>query len=437
MRLQLWTLLVLAGLGACGPAAPKRPNLLLILVDDLRWDAMSCAGNTALNTPGFDRLAREGVRFSQAFVTTSLCCPSRASIFSGLDPEAHGVQDISAELADSVAIFPDRLRSAGYETAHIGKWHLNRYANRDPAFERWVSFVTWVPYQNPELVVENSLMKFEGHLTDVLTDLAVHFVQQEHERPFFLVLSHMAPHMPFNPQERFVGSFDQTPIALAGNVGPPDESKPPWLQCRQASADWSELARKYYEMVAGVDESVSKVLAALEQQGVLDDTLIILMSDNGLHLGEHGLGDKRSAYEESIRIPLLVRYPPWFSAGQVVDGSIALNTDIAASFLEAAGLESPGVNLRALADGRASRDYFRYRYWQSPSDDPVAHCTPSLRALRTRRWKLIESVDGEGAPFEEVYDLSTDPLELSNLSGSAQLGASTADSLRALLGRRN
>lgn len=428
MSSRFGALLVVALLG-CAGETPHPRNLVLILVDDLRWDAMSSAGNRVIDTPGFDRLAREGTRFAEAFVTTSLCCPSRASIFSGLRPEIHGVHDIFAELADSVAIFPDRLRDAGYETAHIGKWHLNRYAQRDPAFERWVSFVSWVPYRDPELNVEDSLLRFEGHLTDVLTNLAVHFVEQPHERPFFLVLSHLAPHAPYDPQERFAGRFDQSMVPLAGNVGAGGEGKAPWLDCRQASADWSETHRDYYEMVAGVDESVTRLLDALEAQGILDDTLIVLMSDNGYHLGEHGLGDKRSAYEESIRIPLLARYPRWFGAGQVVGDRIALNLDVAPTFLEGAGLPFEGTSLRALADGTAERDRFVYRYWQSPSEDAVARCTPQLRALRTLDWKLIESEMADGSAFEELYDLRADPLELQNLSP----GAAVLDSLRLLL----
>jgi N-acetylglucosamine-6-sulfatase len=401
----------------------------LILVDDLRWDSMSCAGNEVLQTPGFDRLAHEGTRFSDAFVTTSLCCPSRASIFSGLEPTEHGVRDIFTALADSVSIFPDRLRAAGYETAHIGKWHLNRYAQRDPAFERWVSFVTWVRYRDPELVVENSLMKFEGHLTDILTDQALQFLQQRRDRPFFLVLSHLAPHMPFEPQDKFAGRFDDAPVTLPANVGTPDAQKPAWLACRQARADWTDLRRDYYEMVAGVDESVAKVLAALDANGQLDDTLILLIGDNGYHLGEHGLGDKRTAYEESIRVPLLVRYPRWFEPGSVVSQNFALNLDVAATMLRAAGLAAEGLDLRQLADGSARREEFVYRYWSSPSEDAVARCTPNLRALRTLEHKWIET-ERDGEHFEELYDLRNDPLELENLAASGRPPQALIEALR-------
>ena len=423
---------LLLALSACSLRDARRPNLLLIIVDDLRWDAMSCAGNTVLLTPGFDRLAREGVRFADAFVTTSLCCPSRASIFTGLEATQHGVRDIFTALADSVSIFPDQLRASGYETAHIGKWHLNRYAQRDPAFERWVSFVTWVPYRNPELIVEDSLLKFEGHLTEILTNLTVHFLEQPRERPFFLVLSHLAPHMPYDPQEKFEHRFDEVPIELAANVGSPDADKPAWLACRQAQADWTDLRRDYYEMVAGVDESVSRVLSALEASGELDDTLVVLLADNGYHLGEHGLGDKRTAYEESIRIPLLVRYPRWFEPGQVVRDNIALNLDVAATLLRAAGLPADGIDLRQLADETVRREQFVYRYWSSPSQDSVARCTPDLLALRTHQYKWIQtSQDAE--QFEELYDLRSDPLEMDNLASGDRRPQQLIERLRAQL----
>lgn len=413
----------------------RGPNVLLLLVDDLRWDAMSATGHPPLATPHLDRLVHEGTLFPDAFVQISLCSPSRASMFSGLRPDQHGITGIGQMLSDDVPLVSEALQAAGYETAYVGKWHLNFDGQPARGFDRWVSFTTAATYFDPEIVREWSVAKMPGHMTDILTEHALFFLRQRSEKPFFLTLSHLAAHEPYRPQPRFDALLDSVEVSLPETADRIYPGQPSWLRCHaQARVEWAEVIRGYHELLAGVDESVGKVLAELESQDILDETLILLIGDNGVYLGEHGMGDKRSAYEESMRVPIVVRYPRSFPAGSRAEGSLALNLDVAPTVLKAAGLPVPeamaGLPLQDLRERPSVRSHFGFCYFQPTPPKGLEVCTPDVRAVRTHRHKLITYPGTDELP--ELYDLELDPHETHNVFASPEYRA-VADTLERLL----
>ncbi len=415
---------------------PSRPNFVFVLVDDLRFDALGCTGHPFARTPNIDRLAREGATFRNAFVTTPLCSPSRASFLTGLYAHGHGVRDNSNHdrLSHRLVTFPRLLRDAGYETAYVGKWHMGTDDSPRPGFDHWVSFRGQGRYADQVLNVDGEATQTEGYLTDILSDHAVAFLQRRHERPFALYLSHKAVHGPFTPAERHEGLYADQPIPRPESAEDRLEGKPaltreearapakkagagnaraPAKEARRRGTG-TEVIRNQLRALRSIDEGVGRVLEALERAGSLDETLVIFTSDNGYFWGEHGLGDKRWAYEESIRIPLLMRLPGLIEGGSRIDG-IALNVDIAPTLLDLAGAAIPagshGRSLVPLLRGEAIpwreamlAEYLREeRYPQ----------TPSWQAVRTGRWKLIHYTELEG--MDELYDLRADPHELRNV----------------------
>jgi N-acetylglucosamine-6-sulfatase len=420
-RIAAGVAIVLCLVGVAAPAA--RPNLLVILVDDLRADALGYAGHPFFQSPNIDRLAREGARFDDAFVITSLCSPSRATLLTGLYTHEHGVRSIWHRLDPERPTVPKLLQNAGYATAWIGKWHLGGDDAPPLGFDRWVSFVAQGSYAHPTLNVDGERSEHRGHMTDILTEYALDFLSEAREAPFYLTLSHLAAHTPYLPQLHLKGRFD------GQNVGEPrsgDEDrgqKPGFLECRRVDRIEDRTARGYFELLAGVDESVGKVLDLLEAQGVLDDTLVLFTSDNGYLFGEHMLSDKRVAYEESMRVPLLIRYPRWFEAGTRAASTLALNLDIPRSLLEASAVPAPvdmrGISLRAQAAGERRREEFLYVYYREINlKNPRAECTPDIAALRTLEEKLIVYPHTE-EPVE-LYDLRADSGEHVNLASTTQ-----------------
>jgi len=390
-----------------------RPNILVIVVDDLRAKALGASGHPFLKSPNIDRLANEGLIFSNAFVTHSLCSPSRATLLTGLYSHKHRVVDNNTSLDPGLPAVPKILQAAGYETGLIGKWHMgNVEAQPQPGFDRWVSFSGQGVYTDPLLNIDGQDIQTTGHITDILTDYALEFLGRDRQKPFFLVLSHKATHEPFTPQKKFQEIYANANFTFPPTWGENLSGKPSYLQHHLFAGDLKLRTRLYYECLAGVDESVGKVLAKLQQKNILDETLVIFTSDNGFFLGEHNLWDKRLAYEESIRIPLLVRYPKWFAAGSNVD-VFALNLDIAPTIIEAAGLKEAfnmqGFSLRKLAYREVERNCFLYEYFvlfAYPN-------TPAIRAIRTRDYKYIVSLNVNETG--ELYNLSNDPLETRNL----------------------
>lgn len=354
-------------------AAPPRPNVVFILVDDLRFDELGCTGHPFAQTPVADRLAREGANFVNAFATTPLCSPSRGAFLTGLYPHANGVIDNTARDAQShrLVTWPRLLHDAGYRTAFLGKWHMGNDDSPRPGFDRWVSFRGQGECVDPPLNIDGKNTQARGYVTDILTGHAVDFIHQSAGRPFCLYLAHKAIHP--NVQQRNDGSIDVAAANSAeyfipaerhrnlyagmtpprrGNYRKAPHGKPA-LEASSIPAaptdDASILARM--RMMKAVDESTGAILDALSKDGVLDNTLVVFTSDHGYFYGEHTLGpERRLAYEEAIRIPLLVRFPARFRAG-ARSTEMVVSVDVAATALELAGVPAP----RPFHGGRCGR----------------------------------------------------------------------------------
>jgi N-acetylglucosamine-6-sulfatase len=421
------------------PGAQPR-NLVVVLVDDHRYDAMGFMGHPFIETPSIDALARGGVHFRNAVVTTALCSPSRASILTGLYAHRHRVVDNNNPVPPELTFFPQYLQAAGYQTAFVGKWHMGRDSDQPQrGFDRWVSFQgqgTYLP-AGQTLNVDGERVPRRGYMTDELTDYAVEWLGgRDRSRPFLLYLSHKGVHvdtlpaerrLTFIPAERHLGRYEGKPVAQPPSQGPrsADDAAPMWAQNQRNSfhgvefpyhsrLDVAEYFRRYAETLLAVDDSVGRVLAALRAQDALDSTLVLYLGDNGFAFGEHGLIDKRTAYEESIRVPMVMSAPGLLPAGAVVS-AVAANIDVAPTLLEAAGLEPPpGLDGRSLlrparGDVEGWRTEVLYEYFWERN---FPH-TPTMHALRGERYKYIRY---HGIwDSDELFDLQQDPLETRNL----------------------
>jgi N-acetylglucosamine-6-sulfatase len=415
--------------------APRR-NIILILSDDHRYDFMGFMPQAPawLETPALDRMAAGGVHLRNAFVTTSLCSPSRASILSGQYAHRHGVVDNTSPIPTGTVFFPEHLRHAGYVTAYVGKWHMGEHDDApQPGFDRWVSFRGQGVYTDPELNIDGVRQKLPGYTTDILTGQALDWIREHRRaaapRPFFLVLSHKAVHAEFVPAPRHQGRYAAVtipyPVSMA-NTDANYRNKPRWV--REQRNSWQGVDYMYHgrmsfdgfyrrsaETLLAMDESVGRLLDYLDQSGLAASTLVLYMGDNGFLLGEHGLIDKRHAYEESMRIPMLAYAPGLIAPGSAAD-ALVRNIDVAPTILELAGVER-----RPEMDGRsflpalrgqplAAGGEFLYEYYWEYA---FPH-TPTTFALRGDRYKFIFY---HGLwDVQELYDLSTDPHELSNLA---------------------
>lgn len=416
------------------PGAKPR-NVVFILSDDHRFDAMSFMGHPLAQTPNLDRLAREGAHLKNAMVTTSLCSPSRASILTGLYTFRHRVIDNQRAIPPGTVYFPQYLQKAGYATAFFGKWHMGGDADDpQPGFDRWVSFrgqgQYYAPSKSYTLNVDGQRVPQKGYITDELTDYAIDWLKQQKpsEKPFFLYLSHKAVHAEFTPAPRHAGQFAGRTWKRPPSMPLTEEmakNQPRWLRDQRNSwhgvdfpyhsdLDIDEYYRAYGETLSAVDDSVGRILRQLSDMGILDDTLIVYMGDNGFMFGEHGLIDKRVAYEPSIRVPMLMRCPNLFKGGTVVSEVVA-NIDIAPTVMEVMGLKPPahmdGRTLVPLLRGEQVkwRDYFLYAYyWER--NFPM---TPTVFALRGDRYKFITYYGLWDC--DELYDLQADPDEMKNL----------------------
>jgi len=424
-----------------------RPNVLLIVTDDQRWDQLGLVqgelGDVArysfLETPNLDALANDGVRFRNAFVTTSLCSPSRASILTGQYVHRHGVMDNQTAFPD-VWNFASALRDAGYSTAYFGKWHHGRQPER-PGFECYASFLDQGKYLNTRFLVnrrfplcgnaEPRVQPTEGYVDDESIDFLVEFLNYPRNKPFAVMLGLKGVHQPFLPKAMHQGSYQDRVLSPPGNW----QVKAPWSTLgatpRRPPGNrdiWLDIL----ETIRGIDHSVGRVLGVLEEKGLADNTLVIFTSDNGYYLGEHRLGDKRSAYEESIRVPLLLRLPNKIEPGLLRD-ELVLNIDIAPTILDYAGVEVSeavqGVSLAALS-GAGSREWrtdFLYQFWEQPFNNapradgtPLTpqvvdtHSTPTMLSVRSERHKL--TVYKDLPEYTELFDLHVDPAETLNLA---------------------
>jgi N-acetylglucosamine-6-sulfatase len=411
--------------------AGKPRNVIFILTDDHRYDALGfLKAQSFIKTPNLDRLAKEGAFLPNAFVTTSLCSPSRASILTGLYAHKHKVVDNENPVSNSLVFFSQYLQEIGYQTALIGKWHIGG-DHDDPqrGFNYWVSFKgqgSYLPERNG-LNVNGKHVAQKGYITDELTDYALDFLKNRSKKqPFMLYLSHKAVHADFIPAERNKGMFkDYTfnpPLTMQNGK---HQGAPMWLQNQRNSwhgvdfpyhsnLDIGEYYKRYAETLVGVDESLGRILAYLKEQGLLESTLIIYMGDNGFQFGEHGLIDKRTAYEASMRVPMLAYCPEIIKPGTVVKQVVA-NIDIAPTILEAAGLKAPaymdGKSFLPFLEGKeqAWRNGLLYEYYWERNFPQ----TPTMHAIRGDRYKYIHYYGIWDT--DELYDLKADPLETQNL----------------------
>jgi N-acetylglucosamine-6-sulfatase len=436
-----------------GAADAARPNVLVILTDDMRPDALGVVqreqGDRALfpwfQTPHLDRLAAEGCRFADAFVTTSLCSPSRASLISGRYAHRHGVRDNFTDYPAALPGYPRRLQEAGYETAYIGKWHMGENDDqRRPGFDFWMSHKGQGAYHDNQFNVNGERRTIPGYYTTVVTDAALDWLARPHDKPWLLVVGHKAPHGgPIVPEERYAHAFDDRPVTKPANAESyrAADGKPEWLERSYPTwhglggplygqGEYGKFVRAYLGCIASVDDSVGRIIERLRDTGRLDDTVVIFTSDNGFALGEHGRVDKRTAYEESIRVPLLVRYPRRARPGSVVR-SMVLSLDLAPSILDLCGLPPlPDADGRSwvpllAGDSTGWRTSFLYHY----DYERQFPFTPNVRAVRTPDWKYIRYPHGDGGPDRhptELYDLRTDPLEMRNLAADPAHAADVA-----------
>ncbi|MGQ9591918.1 MAG: sulfatase family protein, partial [Planctomycetota bacterium] len=446
--------------GDVGPSAP-RPNVVFVLTDDQRWDCLGIAGHAFLRTPNLDRLAREGAWFRNAFVTTSLCSPSRASFLSGLYAHAHKVLDNFTDFPNDLPSFHRQLRAAGYETAYIGKWHMGEGSDEPrPGFDYWASHKGQGAYYDTEFNVNGERRVLSGYYTTRVTDLAVEWIRGRGARPFLLILGHKAPHGPFEPEEKYRRAFDgvkisypETAFRLGGKPGWIHERLDTWHgiygplygfrkdfpdRSPEGVAVFAEFVRSYAATIVSVDDSIGRVYGALAEKGILDDTLILFAGDNGFLLGEHGMIDKRTMHEESIRIPLLARYPRRIRAGTVID-EMVLNVDLAPTILALCGAEplpkAHGLSWVPLLERETEgwRASFLYEY----NYEKQFPYTPNVRGVRTRDWKYVRYPHGDGGPDRhraELYHLAEDPEETRNLVDDPRYAGKLAE-LRAELER--
>ena len=429
------------------PAKDGEPrNIIFILTDDHRFDAMGFVGHPFLETPHLDAMAKGGAHFTNAFVTTSLCSPSRASILTGKYAHNHGVVDNYNPLPKGLVYFPQYLQANGYNTAFIGKWHMGgNIDHRQPGFDHWVSFkgqgTYWADGRGTSRKVpQNSYDGFnvngkrvpqEGYITDELTKYSLDWLKKrEDKRPFFLMISHKAVHADFVAADRHLGRYKDKRMPLPKTF--PDTKanyadKPMWLKNQRNSRhgvdfaynlpdfDLNNYYLRYCETLLAVDDHVGSVMGHLKKSGELDRTLVVYMGDNGFQFGEHGLIDKRTAYEHSMRVPLLMHCPEAIRAGSTMKKVVA-NIDIGPTLIEAAGLRPPkgqfdGSSFWPIAMGRDVpwRDYVLYEYFWERN---YPH-TPTIHAVRGERYKYIRY---HGLwDVNELYDLESDPDETKNL----------------------
>lgn len=484
--------------------AGRRPNIVFIMTDDHTTQAMSCYGSKLIKTPNLDRIANEGIRFKNCFVTNAVCGPSRATILTGKYNHLNGLTDNTKIFDSTQVIYPQLLKRAGYQTAMIGKWHLGTLP---VGFDYYSVLPNQGDYYQPQFIENGNRITEQGYVTDIITDKAIGFLQKrDKNKPFLLIYQHKAPHRNWLPAMRHLGMFNHTVFPepfnlldkyqnrgraakeqmmnIATNMWDAwdlklmsskqldsmakvvsktpfkDDKADDYLQANDASLDkqrffqvynrftpaqkatWNKVydrrvaefkklhlkgdalvkwkyqqyMRDYMACVVSVDENVGRLLDYLKQIGELDNTIIVYTSDQGFYLGEHGWFDKRFMYEESLRTPLLVRYPPAIKAGSV-SSALAMNLDFAPTLLDYAGVKTPadmqGVSLRPVLDNAGKtpanwRKAVYYHYFEFPG----WHMVKRHYGIRTDRFKLIHFYNDINE--WELYDLKNDPHEMHN-----------------------
>jgi N-acetylglucosamine-6-sulfatase len=436
----------------------RRPNILIILVDDLRYDEFGAGGHPYMKTPHIDRIAREGALFDRAFHTTPICSPNRASILTGQYASRHGIIDnVARDLASHrIPNYHVELQRLGYETAHLGKWHMGNSGMPRPGYDYWVAYDGHGRLNNPKLNEHGTYVQRSGYITDIMNDMAVEFIRRKHAKPWSLWFAHKAVHP--DAEQAADGTFRMDGYVAAErhkdlyrgcvfpkkpNMLPPEEvvkQKPAWadaIELRKTpesrtlldaihSGEQEEI-RLRAAMMAAVDEGVGMIFEALEDTGQLDDTFVLFLGDNGYFFGEHCIGpERRFAYEEGIRSPFTARYPKRIKAGAKLS-KLVLCQDIAPTVLQLAG-GRPGKHIqgRSLVPlfskaGKGASDWRKsilVEYWAENAYPWLINMT--YKAVRTERHKYIHWVNrARNGELDELYDLERDPYEIRNLNRSA------------------
>ena len=436
----------------------SRPNILFIMSDDHASHAMSCYGSRINQTPNLDRIAQNGMILQNCFCVNSICTPSRANILTGQYSHRNGIKTLADQFDGRTAHVGKMLQESGYQTAMIGKWHLGHGEPYNPTgFDYWNVLPGQGLYHNPVMINEEGQQVYQGYATDLITDFSLNWLENRNlERPFFLMCHHKAPHRPWDSDDKHAQMYEDYDIPLPETffdnyanrsnaakeakmrvaqdmneqdlkiekLGPPPEG----LSVAQL-ADWKyqRYIKEYLRCVASIDDNVGRLLDYLDEFDLTDNTMVIYTSDQGFFLGDHGWYDKRFMYEESLRMPFVVSYPPEIEPGSSCN-AMALNVDFAETWLDYAGLPIPddmqGKSLRPLFNGETPEGWqtsMYYRYWMHLTHHYVA----AHYGVRTSRYKLIYyygealgtagSVDESKTPEWELFDLEKDPLEMNNV----------------------
>lgn len=466
----------------------KRPNILFIMSDDHAAHALSCYNSNINTTPNLDRIAKEGARFERCFCTNNICEPSRAAILTGTYNHVNGVTTIGAHIDNKLPNVAKVLQSAGYQTAVFGKWHMGEGPAHCPTgFDTWKVLRGQGPYFDPTMDVGDSgggtgEESFTGYTTDIITDLTLDYLKKrDKDKPFFVKYHHKAPHREWEPDDKhkdmykdvdiplpvtFDDNYDNRSRAAAEaemrvtihmryrdlKLVPPEGCKPNGViphpedlsgfslvpietgepvffknEAELKNFKYQRYIKDYLRCVASIDDNVGRVLDYLKEEGIEDDTVVVYTSDQGFFLGDHGWYDKRFMYEESLKMPFLVKYPKMIKPGQVIN-DIATNVDFAPTFCEWAGIDIPeymqGYSFVPLVSGGAPKDWQQsmyYRYWMHLSH----HYVSAHYGVRTLQYKLIyyygkalgqpETIDEDKQPEWELFDLKADPFEMNNV----------------------
>ncbi len=421
----------------------RRPNLLFIMSDDHAAHAMTCYGSRINETPNMDRIANDGVRLDNCFCTNSICTPSRASILTGKYSHLNGVFTLNDKMDGRQMTFPKLLQEVGYQTAIFGKWHVGHGGIHDPTgFDYWRVLPGQGLYHDPVMYDMGEEKTYPGYVTDLITDFSLEWLEQaDRDRPFCLLTHHKAPHRRWEPDDKHADLYEDIDIPEPPTFDDDYSNRshaaqiaqmridrdlteqdlkipPPEGLAGQALKQWKyqRYIKDYLRCVASVDDNVGRMLDYLDDEGLTEDTVVIYTSDQGFFLGDHNWYDKRFMYEESLRMPFVVRYPREIEPGTTND-DIILNTDFAAAFLDYAGLETPReMQSRSFRDNlrgqtpAAWRTSFYYRYFMHLQG---GHHVTAHYGVRTERYKLIFYYEEEPGPQEwELFDLEQDPMEM-------------------------
>jgi arylsulfatase A-like enzyme len=460
-RRDLLGAIAAAAVPRTGRAASAPPNILFMMADDHASHAISAYGSRINRTPNIDRIAQQGMRFDNCFCTNSICAPSRAVILTGQHSHLNGVKTLNDPLDPERQNVAKLLRSAGYQTGIVGKWHLDK----DPSgFDYWNILPGQGVYHDPDFIEMGKRSKRSGYCTDLIADYSIEYLKRrDPKKPFFLMCHHKAPHRPWQPDEKHAHMYDGVTVTepfnlldhyehrsksaanatlkVGENMTKSDLKRdiPPNLK-GDALRQWAYqfYIKDYLRCIASVDDNVGRVLDYLDSQNLAKNTLVIYTSDQGFFLGDHGYFDKRFMYEESLRMPFLVRFPGVVKP-QSVNRDMVLNLDFAETFLDFAGTKPPaemqGRSFRPILEGRTPKDWRQsmyYRYWMHLAD----HGVPAHYGVRTKQWKLIYyygkalgtsgSIDRDTEQEWELFDMVKDPHEMNNVYGDLQNAAIVA-----------